>query len=65
MALDKLRFMKMFLAIGDMTEKTKEEEVAYKERIIFATEGIIKPEDWDNLSINERKTRIDLLTKHI
>ena len=63
--MDKLHFMKMFLAMGEMTEQTQEEKVAYKERIIFATEGIIKPEDWDNLPINERERRLDLLTKQI
>jgi hypothetical protein len=55
----------MFLAMGEMTQQTQQEKVAYKERIIFATEGIIKPEDWDNLSILERERRLDLLTKEI
>jgi len=63
--MDKINFMKMFLAMGEMTQQNQEEKVAYKERIIFATEGIIKPEDWDNLSINERERRLDLLTKEI
>tara|TARA_R100000655_G_scaffold39753_1_gene75082 strand:- start:605 stop:796 length:192 start_codon:yes stop_codon:yes gene_type:complete len=63
--MDKLYFMKMFLAMGEMTEQTQQEKVAYKERIIFATEGIIKPENWDSLSITEREKRLNLLTKQI
>ena len=63
--MDKLHFMKMFLAMGEMTQQTQQEKVAYKERIVFATEGIIKPEDWNSLSILERERRLDLLTKEI
>ena len=63
--MDKLQFMRMFLLMGEMTEQTQKEKVAYKERIIFATEGIIKPEDWGSLSIDEREVRLDLLTKEI
>ena len=57
--------MKMFLAMGEATTQTQEEKVAYKERIVFATEGMIKPEDWDSLNINEKEKRLDLLTKEL
>lgn len=63
--MDKVDFMKMFLAMGEMTQQTQEEKVAYKERIVFATEGIIKPEDWDSLPIDEKEKRLSLLTKQI
>jgi hypothetical protein len=63
--MDKLQFMKMFLVMGEITEQTQEEKVAYKERIIFATEGIIKPHNWDTLRIEERERRLDLLTKEL
>ena len=62
---DKLRLLKMFLAMGSMTHQTPEEKLAYQERIIFATEGIIKPEDWDSLSFDEKVRRLELLIKHI
>ena len=65
MTLDKLHFMRMFLAMGSMTHQTPEEKLAYQERIIFATEGIIKPEDWDNLSFDEKVTRVKLLIKQL
>ena len=63
--MDKIDFMKMFLAMGEMTQQNQQEKVAYKERIVFATEGIIKPEDWDSLSVDEKEVRLDLLTKQI
>jgi hypothetical protein len=63
--MDKLQLMKMFLAMGEVTAQTQEEKVAYKERIVFATEGMIKPEDWDSLNINEKEKRLDLLTKEL
>ena len=65
MTLDKLQLMRMFLVMGEMTDQTQKEKVSYQERIIFSTEGIIKPEDWDNLSLDEREKRLDLLTKEI
>ena len=50
--------------MGSMTDQTKEEELAYlKERIIFATEGIIKPNDWEGLPFKERERRMELLIK--
>ncbi len=63
--MDKIDFMKMFLAMGEMTQQNQQEKVAYKERIVFATEGIVKPEDWDSLSVDEKEVRLDLLTKQI
>tara|TARA_R110002051_G_scaffold1515_2_gene8381 strand:- start:2778 stop:2969 length:192 start_codon:yes stop_codon:yes gene_type:complete len=63
--MDKIEFMKMFLMMGSMTDQTKEEELAYKERIVFATEGIIKPNDWEGLPFNERERRMELLIKEI
>jgi hypothetical protein len=63
--MDKIEFMKMFLMMGSMTGQTKEEELEYKERIIFATEGVIKPNDWEDLSFAERERRMELLIKQI
>lgn len=55
--------MKMFLAMGEMTQQTQEEKIAYKERIIFATPGVIKPKDWDKLPLEERTRRLELAEK--
>jgi|TARA_R110002020_G_scaffold44484_2_gene128260 hypothetical protein len=63
--MDKLQFMRMFLAMGEMTEQTREEKVAYKERIVFATEGIIKPYNWGELPLEEKERRLELLTKEL
>ena len=51
--------------MGDMTEQTLEEKIAYRERIIFATEGIIKPTNWDELDIKEKEERIEELYEEL
>tara|TARA_R100000655_G_C2986396_1_gene192467 strand:+ start:220 stop:411 length:192 start_codon:yes stop_codon:yes gene_type:complete len=63
--MDKINFMKMFLKIGTLANQDDKQALAFQERIVFATEGIIKPEDWDNLTFEERKKRMDLLIKQI
>ena len=61
--MDNVNLMKMFLAMGEITQQTKEEKLAYKERIVFATPGIIKPSNWESLSLEEREKRIDNLNE--
>jgi len=53
--------MKMFLALGGLQAKTMEEKVKYKERIVFATPGIIKPNNWEELSMEEKLRRLNKL----
>lgn len=55
----------MWLYMGELTNQTRKEKLAYKELIIFSTHGIIKPEDWEGLSFEEREKRIELLTKEL
>ena len=57
--MDNTHLMKMFLTLGGLTAQTMEEKVAYKERIVFATPGIIKPNNWESLSLDERLTRLE------
>ena len=63
--MDKIDFMKMFLQMGSMTNQTEQEALAFQERIVFATEGVIKPKDWDSLPFAERKERMNQLLKQI
>ena len=63
--MDKIDFMKMFLQMGSMTNQTDKEALAYKERIVFATEGVIKPKDWNELPFDERQKRMNKLLKEI
>jgi hypothetical protein len=63
--MDKIDFMKMFLQMGSMTNQTEQEALAFQERIVFATEGVIKPNDWDSLPFAERKERMNQLLKQI
>lgn len=59
--MEQINFMKMFMAMSDMASETREQKLANRERIVFATLGIIKPEDWDTLPMEEREARIDNL----
>lgn len=59
--MDNLNLMKMFLVMGDTTEQTLKEKIAYKERIIFATKGIIKPSNWAELSDEVKLNRLTKL----
>ena len=40
-----------------------EEIIERKERIVFATPGIIKPNDWETLSNNEKLKRLNKVQK--
>ena len=59
--METINMMKMFLALGGLTAQTMEEKVKYKERIIFATPGIIKPNNWEELSMEEKLRRLNKL----
>jgi len=63
--MDKINFMKMFLKMGTLANQDDKQALAFQERIVFATEGVIKPNDWDELPFEERKTRMDKLLKQI
>ncbi len=62
METNKLNFMKMFLTLQDIaTDKneTIKQRVKRKERIFFATQGIIKPKNWDTLPDKEKLNRMN------
>tara|TARA_R110000851_G_scaffold224806_1_gene377653 strand:- start:254 stop:463 length:210 start_codon:yes stop_codon:yes gene_type:complete len=55
-------FMQMFMMLQDMStpENTNvKEAIKRKERIVFATPGIIKPSDWEVLSDDEKLSRLN------
>ena len=55
-------FMQMFMMLQDMStpENTSvKETIKRKERIVFATPGIIKPNNWDTLSDQEKINRLN------
>tara|TARA_A100001391_G_scaffold38037_2_gene20981 strand:- start:498 stop:689 length:192 start_codon:yes stop_codon:yes gene_type:complete len=61
--MDNTNMMKMFLALGGLTAQTMEEKVKYKEKIVFATPGIIKPDNWDTLSMEEKLNRLNKISE--
>ena len=55
-------FMKMFMMLQDRSapsDANVKETIKRKERIVFATPGIIKPNDWEALSDQEKINRLD------
>tara|TARA_R110000822_G_scaffold94673_5_gene217078 strand:- start:1394 stop:1612 length:219 start_codon:yes stop_codon:yes gene_type:complete len=55
-------FMKMFMMLQDISapsDANVKETIKRKERIVFATPGIIKPNDWEALSDQEKINRLD------
>ena len=54
-------FLKMFMLLNEVSGLDKENQLKADERMVFATNGIIKPKDWDTLPIEERQKRINKL----
>jgi len=63
--MDRIDFMKLFLKMGSINIESKEEVLAFQERIVFATDGIIKPDNWEKLQFQEREKRMNQLLKQI
>ena len=61
-----LGILKAFMLMTNMEKDlTEEENINRKARLLFATNGIIKPENWDNLSLEQKKERIKKAEKFI
>jgi len=58
--MDNLGMLKLFSLLQDTTnqESNKKDWIRSKERLIFATHGIIKPDDWGELSDEVKEERI-------
>jgi hypothetical protein len=54
-------FMQLFMKLQDMSGSNLSiaEQVKRKERIVFATPHIIKPNDWETLSDEEKLKRLN------
>ena len=70
--MTELNLLKMFSVLGDITNKptnnTKQDLkkwIAYNERLIFATNGIIKPSNWHTLTDQEKEKRIKKVLTNI
>ena len=61
MKTNETNFLKMFMLLNEMSGLDKETQLKADERMVFATNGIIKPKDWDTLPIEERQKRINKL----
>ena len=56
---DNTQMMKMFMLMAEMSAETEEDKVNVQADIVFRTPGIIKPDNWDTLPLEEKKSRLE------
>ena len=56
---DNTQMMKMFMLMAEMSAETEEDKVNAQADIVFRTPGIIKPDNWDTLPLEEKKSRLE------
>ena len=61
--MDVLRMAAMFGTLASVTAENEEDAVEREASIYFRTPGLIKPEDWDQLSLKEKKRRLEGVRK--
>ena len=59
--MESTTLMKLFLNLVDNGTHDRKQRIKSQERIIFATKGIIKPDNWEKLSLDEKEKRINKL----
>jgi len=59
--MESTTLMKLFLNLVDNGTHDRKQRIKSQERIIFATKGIIKPDNWAKLSLDEKEKRINKL----
>ena len=67
--MNQLKTLKMFSVMQDIITQDKKTNIKQwiknKEKLIFSTNCIIKPKDWDKLSDKEKEKRITKTLKNI
>ena len=59
--MESTTLMKLFLNLVDNGTHDRKQRIKSQEKIIFATKGIIKPDNWAKLSLDEKEKRINKL----
>jgi len=66
--MDTLKIAKMFLVLGDLTSdgETREQKLAYEEKIVFSTMKSLIPDwqippDWSDITIDQKEERLKKL----
>ena len=57
--------MKMFIHFGQGDEQTLQDKVSYDSRIVFAAPGMIKPDNWEELTLEDREKIIEIMKELI
>jgi hypothetical protein len=59
--MDNKNLMNMFIHFGQGDEQTLQDKVSYDSRIVFATPGIIKPDNWEELTLEDREKILQVM----
>jgi|TARA_B110000240_G_scaffold136459_1_gene151248 hypothetical protein len=63
--MDNKNLMKMFIHFGQGDEQTLEDKIKYESRIVFTAPGMIKPDNWEELTLEVRRERLKVLKKFL
>ncbi|MGY8988316.1 MAG: hypothetical protein ACKVG7_07140 [Flavobacteriales bacterium] len=53
--MDNKNLMKMFIHFGQGDEQTLQDKISYDSRIVFSAPGMIKPNNWEELTLEDRE----------
>ena len=59
--MDNKNLMKMFIHFGQGDEQTLQDKVSYDSRIVFSAPGMIKPNNWEELTLEDRKKILQVM----
>ena len=63
--MDNNNLMKMFIHFGQGDEQTFEDKIKYESRIVFAAPGMIKPYNWEELTLEDREKRLKVMKEFL
>ena len=63
--MDNKNLMKMFIHFGQGDEQTLEDKIKYESRIVFAAPGMIKPDNWEKLTLEDRGGKLKVMKEFL
>ena len=63
--MDNKNLMKMFIHFGQGDEQTLEDKIKYESRIVFTAPVMIKPDNWEELTLEDRRERLKVMKKFL
>ena len=63
--MDNKNLMKMFIHFGQGDEQTLEDKIKYESRIVFKALEMIKPDNWEELTLEDRGKRLKVMKEFL